>query len=79
MEKLKEQESNLIAKSDELKVKIEKYGDEEKLNTSERINLNYARKDLERAEASLKSIESKQKGLKSQDGKFRKQIERKES
>ena len=79
MEKLKEQESNLIAKSNELKVKIEKYGDEDELNSSERINLNYARKDLERAEASLKRIESQKHGLKTSDGMFRKQIDRKES
>lgn len=79
MEKLQVQEYNLIAKSDELKVKIEGYGDEDKLNSSERINLNYARKDLERTEASLKRIESQKHGLKISDGMFRKQIERKES
>lgn len=79
MQKLDEQATNFIAKAQELKAKIESCVDEDKLSAGERINLNYARKDLERADANMERIKKQIHGLRTSDGIFRKQIERKDS
>ena len=56
-----------------LKQKIEGFGDPEKLSQGEAINLEYAKKDLEKAQIKAKKIDYKMRNLKGQKTKFQKQ------
>ena len=56
-----------------LKQKIEGFGDPEKLSQGEAINLEYAKKDLEKAQEKAKKIDYKMRNLKGQKTKFQKQ------
>ena len=57
-----------------LKQKIEGFGDPEKLSQGEAINLEYAKRDLEKAQEKAKKIDYKMRNLKGQKTKFQKQF-----
>ena len=69
-----EGQANVISQRiDQLKQKIEGFGDLEKLSQAEAINLEYAKKDLEKALGKAKKIDYKMRNLKGQKTKFQKQ------
>lgn len=77
LQNLDEQAKTLNDQMAVLKAKIEAYGDEEKLDQNGRINLDYAKKELERAEAKLVKVKNMRHGLKSVAGKLRVQLKSK--
>ena len=71
---LDEQAYAINQRIDLLKQKIEGFGDPEKLSQGEAINLEYAKKDLEKAQEKAKKIDYKMRNLKGQKTKFQKQF-----
>lgn len=51
-------------------------GDEEKLNDKQKIALRYARMNIEAYQKRIDKAQKKLKGIKSEDGKFRAQLNR---
>ena len=70
---LDEQAYAINQRIDLLKQKIEGFCDPEKLSQGEAINLEYAKKDLEKAQEKAKKIDYKMRNLKGQKTKFQKQ------
>lgn len=68
-----EQAQNIDQRIEQLTQKIENLGDPEKLTQSETINLEYAKKDLEKAQEKAKKIDYRMRSLKGQATKFLKQ------